>query len=156
MSPTSVFTYKKLNNTFRDVVVDPSKTEEFTPRSSYVFTTSDDGEFFILTPPEIHTHLRVWDVENEGWRTLIKSNIKSVTHSEPVLNRTHAVDTRPISRQNGVDCRKNELCWHYYKMASDNYRWYYDFRNECIRVFEDSDSGHLIDYLDRLFLYLRA
>ena len=131
---TTTYKYTKKNGEKRDVIVESSKTTEFA-------ITRDDEQ--------IETHINVWDVENEGWRTLIKSNIKSVTHSEPVLNRQHGVDTRPINRQHGVDCRNNELCWHYYKMASDNYRWYYDFRTECVRVFEESNSGYLIDYLDK-------
>ena len=74
MSPSSIFTYKKLNNTYRDVVIDPSKTEEFTPLSHYYFTDNGDG-FLRLTQPETFTHMRVWDIENEGWRTLVKNRI---------------------------------------------------------------------------------
>ena len=145
MSPTSVFTYKKLNNTFRDVVVDPSKTEEFTPRSSYVFTTSDDGEFFILTPPEIHTHLRVWDVENEGWRTLIKSRIMNQS-SEPQVQRQDGVDYEEELRQREIEQKAD--CWEYFTKASSDFDWYMDNREECKRWFESSMNGHLISYID--------
>jgi hypothetical protein len=148
MSP-SIFTYKKLDNTIRDVVVDPNKTEEFSPYSSHVFTLSDDNEFWRLTPPETHTHFRVWDVENNGWRTLIKSRIIT-DQSEPA----------PIQRQNGVDYEEEikdkdmetlklqAKCWEYYTKGSSDFEWYKDNRSECKRIFEKSMNGHLIGYID--------
>ena len=78
MSPMIfIFTYKKLNNTYRDVVIDPSKTEEFTPacREYFIDDLTGTSLAWRRAQPVIHTHMRVWDIENEGWRTLVKNRI---------------------------------------------------------------------------------
>ena len=154
MSPSSIFTYKKLNNTYREIVVDPSKTEEFTPLSHYYFTDNGDG-FLRLTQPETFTHLRVWDVENNGWRTLIKSRITKQS-SEPQAPPVQA-EPQTIQRQDGVDyeeeLRQRDIeqkadCWEYFTKASSDFEWYMDNREECKRLFESSMNGHLISYID--------
>lgn len=164
MSPSTssnIFTYKKLNNSYREVVVDPSKTEEFTPLSRYYFIDNGNG-VWRWTQPENHTHLRVWDVENQGWRTLIKERIMN-NHSP----QTPPVQPQTIQRQNGVDYealvdREEELtrqrdvetleqqadCWNYFTKATSDFEWYMDNRAECKRLFESSMNGHLIGYID--------
>ena len=159
MSPsTSIFTYKKLNNSYREVVIDPSKTEEFTPIYRHYFIDNGDG-VWRRTQPENHTHLRVWDVENEGWRTLIKERImNNNSQVEP------QVQPQTIQRQNGVDyealldgeeelTRQREVeqkadCWEYFTKATSDFEWYKDNRQECKRLFESSMNGHLISYID--------
>lgn len=157
MSP-SIFTYKKLNNSYREVVVDPSKTEEFTPLSRHYFIDNGNG-VWRRTQPENHTHLRVWDVENEGWRTLIKERIMN-NHSQVQPQ----VQPQTIQRQNGVDydtlldgeeelTRQREVeqkadCWEYFTKATSDFEWYKDNRQECKRLFESSMNGHLISYID--------
>ena len=72
----SIFTYKKFNNTYRDVVIDPSKTEEFTPRSEYfIDDLTGTSLAWRRAQPVVHTHMRVWDIEKKGWRTLVKNRI---------------------------------------------------------------------------------
>ena len=149
MSPMIfIFTYKKLNNTYRDVVIDPSKTEEFTPLSHYYFTDNGDG-FLRLTQPETFTHLRVWDVENNGWRTLIKSRITNQSSEPQTIQRQNGVDYEEEMRKKDMETLKRQAdCWEYYKRASSDFEWYKDNRIECKRVFEDSMNGHLTSYID--------
>ena len=166
MSPSissQIFTYKKLNNSYREVVVDPSKTEEFTPLSRYYFIDNGNG-FWRWTQPENHTHLRVWDVENQGWRTLIKERIMCYdSQAEPQTPPVQA-EPQPLQRQNGVDynalldgeeevSRQREIeqkadCWEYFTKATSDFEWYKDNRQECKRLFESSMNGHLIGYID--------
>jgi hypothetical protein len=68
----SIYLYKKLDGTVRSIKVDSSKTEELS-LPSLRYEQKDDVTY--LVPSSEITHLRVWDIENCGWRTLIKSNI---------------------------------------------------------------------------------
>ena len=61
--------YRKLDGTERYVIAKPLERRariDFTP------------ENHIKGEPSPHTHTRVWDAENKGWRTLILSNIDNI------------------------------------------------------------------------------
>ena len=102
MSPMIfIFTYKKLNNTYRDVVIDPSKTEEFTPacREYFIDDLTGTSLAWRRAQPVIHTHMRVWDIEKKGWRTLIMDNIINTTYvciSDTFYNTDETVEGEEI------------------------------------------------------------
>ena len=66
----TAYDYTKQDGTQRYVIARPNELGstqiDFTP------------ENHIKGEPSPHTHTRVWDAENEGWRTLILSNIENI------------------------------------------------------------------------------
>ena len=63
------YDYTKQDGTERYVIAKPLERRlqiDFTP------------ENHIKGEPSPHTHTRVWDAENKGWRTLILSNIDNI------------------------------------------------------------------------------
>jgi len=63
------YDYRKQNGTQRYVIAKPLERRpqiDFTP------------ENHIKSESSPHTHTRVWDAENKGWRTLILSNIENI------------------------------------------------------------------------------
>ena len=61
--------YIKQDGTERYVIAKPLERRpqiDFTPKNH------------IKGEPSPHTHTRVWDAENKGWRTLILSNIENI------------------------------------------------------------------------------
>jgi hypothetical protein len=78
----------------------------------------------------------VWDLETKGWRSLI---------SNTTQDHQNGVDYKELDR---AGRRTRELCWAYYKMAKDDYRWYKEFYVECDRVFTQANNRHLLQTLD--------
>ena len=85
---TTIYNYKKKDGTVRDITVDPSKTTEFRPMQAFFWEDDMDD-----------THMRVWDFENEGWRTLIMKNIIDTTYvciSDTFYNSDETVEDEYI------------------------------------------------------------
>ena len=69
----TAYNYTKQDGTQRYVIARPndlgSTQIDFTPENH-------------INHDSVHTHTRVWDAENEGWRTLILANIKDTICEE--------------------------------------------------------------------------
>ena len=89
---TTIYNYKKMDGTTRNITVDPSKTQEFRPMQAFFWEWDTDD-----------THMRVWDIENEGWRTLIMANIIDTTYvciSDTFYNTDETVEGEEILTYN--------------------------------------------------------
>ena len=98
---TTIYYYLKKDGTTRNITVDPSKIEEFTPacREYFIDDLTGTSLAWRRSQPVIHTHMRVWDIENEGWRTLIMDNIintKTVCISDTFYNSDETVEGEEI------------------------------------------------------------
>ena len=69
----TAYDYTKQDGTQRYVIARPNELGstqiDFTPENH-------------INHDSVHTHTRVWDAENEGWRTLILANIKDTICGE--------------------------------------------------------------------------
>ena len=67
----TAYDYTKQDGTQRYVIARPNELGstqiDFTPENH-------------INHDSVHTHTRVWDAENEGWRTLIMDNIINTTY----------------------------------------------------------------------------
>jgi hypothetical protein len=82
---TITYNYTKQNGETRDIITD-GRFEEFTPKyikKNYKQGISYEDNKWVWTCHGLnwipHTHARVYDTENQGWRTLFKNKIN---HSE--------------------------------------------------------------------------
>ena len=82
---TTIYNYKKKDGTTRNITVDPSKTQEFRPMQAFFWEWDTDD-----------THMRVWDIENEGWRTLIMENIIDTIQCWGFYNSDETVEGEEI------------------------------------------------------------
>ena len=82
---TTIYNYKKKDGTTRNITVDPSKTQEFRPMQAFFWEWDTDD-----------THMRVWDIENEGWPTLIMENIIDTIQCWGFYNSDETVEGEEI------------------------------------------------------------
>ena len=95
---TTIYNYKKMDGTTRNITVDPSKIEEFTPacREYFIDDLTGTSLAWRRSQPVIHTHMRVWDIENEGWPTLIMENIIDTIQCWGFYNSDETVEGEEI------------------------------------------------------------
>ena len=88
--PTVVYEYEKMNGDFRDIVTDPTLHRPQYFNAKWVEKEREENlNSFFNRPfnddPQGRSHVRVYDINNKGWRTLRTWNIVTEVEEENPL-----------------------------------------------------------------------
>ena len=120
--PTVVYEYKKMNGDFRDIVTDPTLHRPQYFNAKWVEKEREENlNSFFNRPfnddPQARSHVRVYDINNKGWRTLRTWNIVTEVEQENPLLANWPEEWNQVQDEllKSVERKKKREDQHFYE-----------------------------------------